>query len=306
MDTLAIIFLAVVVLVNGAVLAYLFTDVFKKKELREPLKEKKGWINLSLAGLVTQFFDFMGIGSFATLTAWFKFTKAVPDNLIPGTLNTCTLFTLIVMNLGTITTIEVAPITLIVSAACCGLGGFIGAGIVSKLNINAIRYAMGVALIIVAAIIVARQLGLMPGGGEATGLFGWKLAVLGVVAFILGSLMTIGIGMYAPMMATVFLLGLSPLVAYPLFMGSAAIMQPFASYRFVREYKKTGKPLYDIKTIIAVSLAGTVGVLIGLFIITSIPLDAIKWMVSGVLVITSITMFRSARKAKTQPEAVAK
>ena len=38
-------------------------------------------------GFVTNFFDALGIGSFATSTAAFRLLKMVPDRVIPGTLN---------------------------------------------------------------------------------------------------------------------------------------------------------------------------------------------------------------------------
>ena len=301
MNTLTI-FLGFVILLTIIFIVYLFSDLFKNDEAKARLKEKKDWINLAVAGVITQFFDFMGIGSYGTLTAWFKFTKAVPDKLIPGTLNTCTIFTMTVMTVATVTVMEIEPLTLWVSAICAGIGGLVGSNVISKMNVNAIRWGMGIALIIVAAIIVLRQLGFMPGGGEAIGVHGVKLVILAVVAFILGALMTIGIGLYAPMMATAFLLGISPDVAYPLFMGTCAVMIPFAGINFVRQCKKTGKQQYDYKAIICISLFGCVGVAVGLFLITSLPLDAIKWIVSCVLVITAVTMFKSAVDSKKAVE----
>ena len=40
----------------------------------------------ALVGFVTNFFDTLGIGSFATTTAALRMLKLVPDELIPGTL----------------------------------------------------------------------------------------------------------------------------------------------------------------------------------------------------------------------------
>ena len=40
-----------------------------------------------LIGFVTNFLDTLGIGSFATTTSLFRLLRAVPDELIPGTLN---------------------------------------------------------------------------------------------------------------------------------------------------------------------------------------------------------------------------
>ena len=46
--------------------------------------------------------------------------------------------------------------------------------------------------------------------------------------------MTIGIGLYAPCMIMVSLLGMNPIAAFPIMMGSCAFLMPVASLRFIR------------------------------------------------------------------------
>jgi hypothetical protein len=44
------------------------------------------------------------------------------------------------------------------------------------------------------------------------------------VNFFLGAIMTAGVGLYAPCMALIFALGMSPKVAFPIMMGSCAFL----------------------------------------------------------------------------------
>lgn len=47
--------------------------------------------------------------------------------------------------------------------------------------------------------------------------------------------MTVGVGLYAPCMAMVYMLGMTPLAAFPIMMCSCAGLQPVASINFIRE-----------------------------------------------------------------------
>lgn len=117
--------------------------------------------------------------------------------------------------------------------------------------------------------------------------------VIGVVAnFILGALMTAGIGLYAPCMALVYLLGMSPLVAFPIMMGSCAYLMPVASIKFVRE------GAYNRKASLAITIFGVVGVYVAYKFISGIDLTILKWIVVGVMAYTSVSLFMSASKSE--------
>lgn len=143
---------------------------------------------------------------------------------------------------------------------------------------------------------VLRQFDIFPVGGEAIGLSAGKLVIVGIISLILGALMTIGVGIYAPMMALVFLMGLSPDVAYPIMMGSCAFLIPTAGIKFIMASRKTGEAKYDRKSAICVNYIGCIGVAIAVFIITSIPMDVLKWIIVAVLTYTSIALILDARK----------
>jgi uncharacterized membrane protein YfcA len=254
--------------------------------------EKTSFFALGAVGFLTNFLDTLGIGSFAPTTALLKFFKLTKDRTIPGTLNVACTIPVVIEALIFITVIKVETVTLFSMLASATLGAFIGAGVVSKLDEKKVQVGMGVALLIVALTMLAGQLNLMPVGGEAIGLTGGKLIFAVIGNFILGALMTLGIGLYAPCMALVFALGMSPKVAFPIMMGSCAFLMPVASAKFVKE------GAYDRKASLAITIFGAVGVLIAAYIVKELPLNVLKWLVIVVIVYTSGMMFRSAAKAK--------
>lgn len=266
------------------------------KTQKEGKLESGNFFSLGIVGFVTNFFDTLGIGSFAPTTALLKNFKLTADRTIPGTLNVSMTIPVVIEALIFITVIEVEPITLVAMLASATLGAFLGAGIVSKLPERKIQLGMGIALLAVVITMLAGQLGIMPTGGEAIGLTGIKLVVAVVGNFILGALMTLGIGLYAPCMALVFALGLSPKVAFPIMMGSCAFLMPVASAKFVKE------GAYDRKASMAITLFGSVGVLIAAYIVKSLPLDVLRWLVDAVIIYTAVLMFKSAAANKKKEE----
>jgi uncharacterized membrane protein YfcA len=272
---------------------YFFRDVYR----RRGQFSRAPWLHLSGIGFVTNFFDTLGIGSFAPTTSFFKFTKYVEDKLIPGTLNVGHSLPTITEALIFITVVEVAPLTLVSMMVAATLGAVLGAGIVSKLPVRKIRLGLGGALLLVALAMLTGLLNLYPTGGSALALTGVKLIVAVAVSFILGSLMTIGIGIYAPCMALVYALGMNPRAAFPIMMGSAAFLMPWAGLKFIRE------SAYDPKASFGLTSLGVIAVLIAAFIVKSLPLTVLKWVVVVVILYTSSMMFRSVFKKAKAPAA---
>ena len=277
-----------VILVGFAVwFLYVFVaDIIEHREQLEPVS----WIKTGLIGFGVNFFDVLGIGAFAPQTALLKFTKQTSDKLIPGTMNVANTFSVLIQAIIFIQVIEVEPTTLILMFLAAMLGAIIGADIVAKLSENKIRFTMSIALLITAGFMFANQMDWIQGEGVAIGIHGWKLVIACVVNFILGALMTAGVGLYAPCMALVFLLGLSPQVTFPIMMGSCAFLMPPASYKFI----KSGA--YNKKAALGMAIPSVLAVLIAAFIVKSLPLDALRWMVLGIILYTSATMFWSAWK----------
>ena len=240
-------------------------------------------------GFITEFLDALGIGSFAPTTALFKLRGSPRDELIPGTLNVGHNLGAIVETVVFVTAVQVNPILLMATVCSATLGGWLGAGIVSGLPRRRVQLVMGAALLIAATIFVMANLGTFPAGGAAMTLFGWKFYFAVIMSCGLGALMSVGIGIYAPQMIMLALLGLNPLGAFPIMMGSCGLLQPAASLRFF----KTGR--FDFGASLGLTMGGVPGVLIAVFIIKSLPLHVLRWLVAGVVMYAALSMLRSAR-----------
>jgi uncharacterized membrane protein YfcA len=247
-------------------------------------------------GFVTNFFDTLGIGSFAPTTSIFKFFKLVPDQRIPGTLNVGHALPTVVEAIVFIAIVKVAPLTLVTLIASAILGSWLGAGIVARWPRRYVQTGMGLALIAAGILFIMKNLNVIPGGGAALGLNG-ALLVVGIVGnFILGALMTIGIGLYAPAMIMVSLLGMSPLAAFPIMMGSCAFLMPTCSLRFIRF------DAYTLKAALGLTIGGIPGVLAAAYIVKSLDISAVRWLVSAVVLYTAFMMLRSAIiERRTEP-----
>jgi len=239
-------------------------------------------------GFVTNFFDTLGIGSFATTSSMFKLLKMVPDGLIPGTLNVGHTLPTVVEAYIFISIIGVDGRTLACLIAASIAGAWIGAGIVSRWPQQKVRIGLGLALIAAAGLMLASQLNLLPIGGDAEALGGARLVIGTIGNFILGALMTLGIGLYAPCMILVSLLGMSPKVAFPIMMGSCAFLMPTGSIRFIRTQK------YHPSASIGLALGGIPAVFLAAFLVKSLPLSAIRWLVVVVVLYTAAMMLRAA------------
>jgi len=242
------------------------------------------------AGFITVFFDTLGIGSFATTTAIFRAMRLVPDELIPGTLNVGHTIESVLSAFVFINLVPVAPVTLISMVVASALGAWFGSGVVAQLPRQRIRYGMGVALTVAATLMLMSQLRLLPSGGEAMGLQGGWLIFAVACNFVLGSLMTLGIGLYAPCMIVVCLLGMNPKAAFPIMMGSCAGLMPMAAVRFVRADR------YSPSASAGLTLGGIPALFIAAYLVKSLPLDAIRWLVIVVVFYTAATLIRAALK----------
>jgi uncharacterized membrane protein YfcA len=148
---------------------------------------------------------------------------------------------------------------------------------------------MGAALLVAASLMLATQLGLMARlGGEAIGVGGERLGIGIGGNFVLGALMTLGIGLYAPCMILVSLLGMSPKVAFPIMMGSCAFLMPVGSMRFIR------KDCYALRPALGLAIGGVPGVLLAAKFFSELPIEMVRWLVIVVVLYTALMMLRAA------------
>ncbi|EOH75783.1 MULTISPECIES: sulfite exporter TauE/SafE family protein [Enterococcus] len=252
------------------------------------------WFVSGIIGFITDFLDTLGIGSFAPTTLLLDFTKQLSsDRLLPGTLNVGHGIPVLVEAFIFTQVVDVSPVTLFALVGSATIGAFIGSRFVTGLPEKKVQLWMGWALIVTAILMFARQQGwidILGADNTATALTGIKLIIGVVINFFLGALMTIGVGLYAPCMAMVYMLGLSPLVAFPVMMGSCAGLMPIASLNFV----KTGD--YARKVSLAITVGGIIGVIIAAKFVTGLDLEILTYIIILVIIYTGITYIRKSMK----------
>ena len=239
-------------------------------------------------GFAVEVGDTLGIGSFAPTTAMFRLFRMVPDELIPGTLIVGTLVGVVLQAVIFIGSVDVQPALLVSMIALATLGAWLGAGVVARLSRRRIQIGMGSALLIAAAVFAAKNLGLLPADGATLALYGWRFVAADFASLVLGALMTIGIGMYAPTMIVLSLLGMHQLAAFPIMMGACALLQAVAGLRFI----DSGR--YAQRASLSLSIGGIFGVLLAAFVVKSLPLEWLRWLVVVVVVIAATLMLRAA------------
>ena len=246
-------------------------------------------------GLFTLFFDTLGIGAFATTTAFFKLWHLVPDEDIPGTLNIGITLPGVLEGFIYMSIVDVDIKTLTLMIAAAAAGAWFGAGVVSRWPRQKIQIGMGTTLLVTAGFLLMSQLHLLPVGGDLLALTGWKLVVAVLANLLLGALMTLGIGFFAPCMMVIYLLGMSPRAAFPIMMGSVAFLCAVGSIRFIQTQR------YRWKSAIGMTLGGIPGVLLAAYLVKELPLFWLRWMVFAVMIYTSLMMLRSALRERRRP-----
>ena len=282
-----------------AIFTAVFIFVWAKEALRDRAKLQKPGPVEYLLGFGINFLDTLGIGSFATMSACFKLFGLVADEQIPGTLNTAATIPGVTEAFIYIAVVDVDPITMVSMIAGSVVGAWMGAGVVSRWPRRKIQIGMGLALSATAAFGLASLLHWLPGGGDALGVTGVKLFAAVLASTVLGALMTLGIGFFAPCMMVIFLLGMSPKVAFPIMMGAVAFLGPVASIPFIR------RGSYNFRTSLGLTLGGIPGVLVAAFLVRSLPLGAVRWLMVAVVLYTAAMMLRSAIRERSRTAAIA-
>jgi uncharacterized membrane protein YfcA len=257
-------------------------------------------LNLEAVGLgaVTNFFDTLGIGSFAPTTAWLKLRKMVPDSYIPGTLNAGHCIPTIVEALVFIKLVSVDPILLVSCIVAATIGAVFGSAAVVRLPTHFVQGVVGVALVIASGLYAMQNLKLMPGGGGELALAPALIAVAVVAHFVLGTLMTFGIGLYAPSLIMLSLMGLDPKAAFPIMMGACAFLMPVSGVRFMNTDR------IDMRVVLGIGLGGIPAVLLAAYAVTSVPLEVLRWGVVVVVLYAAIILLRAAFNPSAESEAV--
>jgi uncharacterized membrane protein YfcA len=286
--------LVVIILLSGLsllALAYLIA-LLRTARRRGALSPNPEAIAL---GAVTNFFDTLGIGSFAPTTAWLKLRRMIPDAYLPAVLNAGHCLPSMAQALIFINLVKVDPLLLAACILSAGAGATVGAPVVVRLPIRVVQGVVGVALLIAAGLYALTNLSLMPSGGQALSL-PMGFFVLAVAAhFVMGALMTFGIGLFAPSLILLSLLGLDPKAAFPIMMGACAFLMPVSSFRFIRTER------IDLRVVLGLAIGGVPAVLLAAFVVKSLPLVALRWGVVAVVLYAAAVLLIAAAKPAEEP-----
>jgi uncharacterized membrane protein YfcA len=250
-------------------------------------------------GSVVAFFDTLGNGSFAPTTAWFKFRKMVPDRLIPPTMlvgltpPVMVESIIFLVKLG----VKVDAVLLFGSAVAVLLGGLLGAPLVVRARVWIVQLTVAVGLLLAAIAYAMTNLNLMPGGGTAAGLPPMLTIIAIVASFGFGILLNFGVGNYAPTLVFLSLMGMDPRLCFPVMAGGAALMGAGAGARHIQ----IGQ--IDLKVVLGLAIGGIPGVLLAAYIVVTMPLVMLRWLVIVVVLYAAAVMALAAWKGRREQKA---
>jgi uncharacterized membrane protein YfcA len=258
----------------------------------------------AVLGAVTNFFDTLGIGSFAPTMAWLKFRKLVPDKLIPCTMlvgHTPPAMTqgfIFLVLLG----VMVDPVLLVGCVIALLLGGILGAPLVTRTRVWIVQLVVAFGLLLAAFMYALTNLHLMPGGGTASSLPTTLMIVAIIANFTFGVLMNYGVGNYAPTLAMFSLMGMDPRLCFPIMAAGAGMAGAAASVSHIR----IGE--VNLKIATGITLGGIPLVFVAAFIVKSMSVEMLRWLVFVVVLYAALVMLRAAvagRREERSPAPVA-
>jgi uncharacterized membrane protein YfcA len=272
-----------------SVIALMFTMYFKDKANNVAIA-RSDKLKLVATGILGFISDSVGIGSFAVVIALSKAWKIIKDENLPGAVNSAQILPGAIEAIIFLHIVHVDLITLITLIAGTCIGGSIGGLIVSNMNKKHIQISMFVAFLGMAVVILLNQIGLLPVGGTATMLTGWKLWVGFFGTIICGFLPAVGVGLFVVVEILLFLLGMSPLIAFPIMTAAGALQQPLTCTAFVLNRK------VPLKKVFIISLTGVIGVFIATPFVTSLSPYILRWLMFLIVTYNAVTLIRSYNK----------
>src|SRR3954470_8828050 len=252
-----------------------------------------------LLGAVVSFFDTLGIGSFAPTAAWIKVRRLVPDRLLPPTMlvgltpPAMTESIIFLLLLG----VMVDPVLLFGSAIAVLLGGLLGAPLVARARVWIVQLVVAIGLLLAAAAYAATNLHLFPGGGTAAGLSPTLTVIAIVASFGFGVLLNFGVGNYAPTLVMLSLMGMDPRLCFPIMAGGAALMGAGAGARHIQI------GTVDLRVVLGLAIGGIPAVFVAAFIVKTMPIETLRWLVIVVVLYAAAVMLRAAMLGRREHDA---
>lgn len=252
------------------------------------------YIKLSVSGVIAFVADTLGIGSFAVNVALAKMLGTFHDDELPAVNNGAQVIPGMIESLFFMQIINVDLTTLLTLVVGTCIGGLIGGAVVSKMSKQAIRLAMICCFTLIIGLLLCHKFRLLPVGGDVSALLSWKLFVGFLAMIICGALTSVGIGLFVMVQGVLFLLNVSPVVAFPIMTTAGALQQPLTTMVFVYNNK------IPLKKTLILSLSGCVGVLITMSIFTKITISWLHTLLLCILIYNLIAISKAYLKARPQ------
>jgi uncharacterized membrane protein YfcA len=251
--------------------------VFKLKgKPSEPLTYAH-YMKLFCSGIIAFIADTLGVGSFAVNVALAKLLGTFHDDELPAVNNGAQVLPGAIESLFFMQLVDVNLTTLITLVAGCCVGGLFGGFVVSRLSKQAIRLAMICSFALIIGLLVSHQFRWLPVGGELTELHSWKL-VFGFFALVIcGALTSVGVGLFVMVQGVLFVMNISPLVAFPIMTTAGAMQQPLTTLVFLKNDK------IPLKKTLVLSLSGCLGVFITIPVFTQLTINGLHLFLLGIL-----------------------
>jgi uncharacterized membrane protein YfcA len=191
----------------------------------------------------------------------------------------------------------VDPVLMIGCVLSLLVGGLVGVPLVTRARVWVVQLVVGLALIVAAIAYAMTNLHLFPGGGTASSL-PLELMIIAIVAnFIFGVLVNFGVGNFAPSLVMFGLMGLDPRYAFPIMAGGAALMGAAASTRHLQ----LGK--IDLRIVLGLVVGGIPAVFVAAFLVKSMPLEILRWLVCVVVLYAAAVMLHAALLGRREHDA---
>ena len=244
------------------------------------------------SGIIAFISDTLGVGSFAVNVALAKLLGTFHDDELPAVNNGAQVIPGTIESLFFMQLIDVDLTTLVTLVLGTCLGGLLGGVIVSQLSKQAIRLAMMCCFLLIIGLLLCHQLNMLPMDGDLIELRSWRLIVGFIAMIVCGALTSVGIGLFAMVQGVLFLLGASPLIAFPIMTTAGAMQQPLTTLVFLQQRK------IPLKKTLILSLAGCIGVFITLPLFSHLTISWLHSLLMCILIYNFFAIGRSYLRAR--------
>ncbi len=268
-----VLIVASILILSSICVALMFYQLTKEPPVRLKIAD---YSKLICSGIIAFIADTVGVGSFAVNVMLAKLLGTFRDDELPAVNNGAQVIPGTIESLFFMQLVDVDLTTLVTLVLGTCLGGLVGGTIVSRLSKQAIRLAMMCCFLLIIGLLICHQCHLFPIDGEMVELHSGKLVIGFFAMAICGALTSVGIGLFVMVQGVLFLMSVSPLIAFPIMTTAGAMQQPLTTLVFLQQKK------IPLKKTLILSVAGCLGVLVTLPIFAHLT---ISWLHSLLLVI---------------------